>query len=109
MTVSNILLAVHIKFSQLSIHLLDGLDELVILQGISQYDIHGRPGDTLSLVPLGGDACGITTHGLVYPLTDDTLYFGSSRGVSNVIISDQAQVSMREGILLLCLSNREAF
>jgi thiamine pyrophosphokinase len=106
MTVSNILLAAQNKYSQLSIHLLDGLDELVILRGNRRYDIQGEAGDTVSLVPIGGDAQGITTHGLVYPLTDETLSFGSSRGVSNVLISNQAQVSIREGIILLCLSNR---
>jgi thiamine pyrophosphokinase len=107
MTLANILLAVHIRFSQLSIRLLDGFDELAILRGEGQMDITDRPGDTLSLIPLCGDASGITTHGLVYPLTDETLYFGSSRGVSNIILSDQAQVIIKAGILLLCLSNRE--
>jgi thiamine pyrophosphokinase len=70
-------------------------------------DITDRQGDTLSLIPLGGDASGITTHGMVYPLADETLYFGSSRGVSNIILSNQAQVIIKAGILLLCLSNRE--
>ncbi len=30
----------------------------------------GRPGDTVSLVPLGGHAHGITTEGLEYPLLE---------------------------------------
>ena len=107
MTLANILLAVNIKFSQLSIRLLDGTDELAILRGEGQFEINGRSGDTLSLVPLGGDVCGITTHGLEYPLADETLYFGSSRGVSNIIISDQARVIIKQGILLLCSSYRE--
>jgi thiamine pyrophosphokinase len=105
MTVSNILLGAQGEFSQLSIHLLDGLDELIILRGNHHYDIDGRSGDTLSLVPLGGDAHRITTHGLVYPLANETLFFGSSRGVSNTIISDRAQVIIEEGVLLLCLSH----
>jgi thiamine pyrophosphokinase len=107
MTLANLLLAVHTMFSQLTIRLLDGLDELAILRGPGQMDINDRPGDTLSLIPIGGDARGITTHGLVYPLADETLYFGSSRGVSNVIISDQTSVIIQTGILLLCISNRE--
>jgi thiamine pyrophosphokinase len=106
MTLANILLAVHIKFSELSIRLLDGPDELAILRGEGHLDINDRAGDTLSLIPVGGDACGIKTHGLVYPLNDEILYFGSSRGVSNVIISDQVQVILKQGILLCCISNR---
>lgn len=107
MTLSNILLAVNSKFAQLSIRLLNGLDELAILRGEGQFEIIGRPGDTLSLVPLGGDVSEITTQGLEYPLADETLYFGTSRGVSNIIIRDQARVTIKEGILLLCMSNRE--
>lgn len=107
MTISNILLAVHIKFSHLAIRLLDGLDELVILRGEGQLDINNRPADTLSLIPVGGDAHGITTHGLVYPLADETLYFGSSRGVSNIILSDQARVMIKTGILLITISGKE--
>jgi thiamine pyrophosphokinase len=109
MTVANILLGVQLRFSQLSIRLLDGQDELAILRGEDQLDIIDRPGDTISLIPLGGDVRGITTHGLVYPLADETLYFGSSRGVSNIIISDQARVIIKVGILLLCISNREVY
>lgn len=108
MTLANILLAVLIRFSHLSIRLLDGSDELAILRGEGYMDISGRPGGTLSLIPLGGDANGITTRGLVYPLTDETLHFGSSRGVSNIIESDQARVIIRTGILLIYLSNTMA-
>ncbi len=109
MTISNILLAGHTKFSGLSILLVDGPDELAILRGKDQFDIQGRQGDTVSLVPLSGDVHGITTHGLEYPLVDETLYFGSSRGVSNVVVSEQALVVVKQGILLLCISSREKF
>ncbi len=44
--------------------------------------LEGKPGDLLSLLPLG-DAAGITTSGLLYPLRDETLYLGQGRGVSN--------------------------
>jgi thiamine pyrophosphokinase len=106
MTLANILLAVLFKFSHLSIRLLDGSDELAILRGEGIFDIKGRPGDTVSLIPLGGDAIGITTRGLVYPLADETLYFGSSRGVSNIILTDQARVIIKTGILLIYISTR---
>jgi thiamine pyrophosphokinase len=63
--------------------------------------IYGQVGDTVSLLPLGGNAHGITTSGLRYPLTDATLYFERSRGVSNVITASPASVSLREGLLLV--------
>lgn len=106
MTVANILLIAHPMFSRLKIRLLDGSQELVLLRGDEQIELHGRPGYQISLIPLAGDAYGITTHGLEYPLNDETLFFGSPRGVSNVFLQDHAQVFIREGVLL-CILNRE--
>jgi thiamine pyrophosphokinase len=107
MTIANVLLAAHPMFSQLNIHLLDSSQDLAILCGKGHMDIDGRPGDVLSLIPMGGDAYGITTHGLEYPLNDETLRFGSPRGVSNTFSQDQAQVFIRKGILLVCTMKRE--
>lgn len=63
--------------------------------------IAGRIGDTVSLLPLGGDAHGITTQGLQYPLNDATLHFARSRGVSNVLVANPASVRLRVGLLLV--------
>jgi thiamine pyrophosphokinase len=103
MTIANLLLAAQDKFSTMDIRLLDGSQELSILRGEAKLDIEGRQGDSLSLIPILGDAIGVTTHGLEYSLKNERLYFGSPRGVSNIILAAYAQVSIREGILLVCL------
>ncbi len=108
MTLANILLMAHPIFSKLKIRLLDGSLELYLLRENEHLEIYGRVGDQLSLIPLAGDAHGITTHGLEYPLNDETLYFGSARGVSNVFMHDQVQIFVREGILLSIL-NRNVY
>jgi thiamine pyrophosphokinase len=108
MAIANVLLATHPEFSQLTIRYLDGSQELVILRGEGQIKITGRPGSIISLIPIAGDAHGITTHGLEYSLNNGTLYFGTSRGISNVFLRSHAKVIIREGILLLCLMNRKA-
>lgn len=59
----------------------------------------GTPGDTLSLLPLGGPAYGVTTTGLAYTLQDETLTFGPARGVSNVLTAVQATVTVRKGLV----------
>jgi thiamine pyrophosphokinase len=64
--------------------------------------LDGKPGDTVSLIPLGGDTEGITTQWLEYPLEDETLYFGSTRGISNVLLDENATVFIKKG-LLLCI------
>jgi thiamine pyrophosphokinase len=103
MTIANVLLPAHPQFSCLNIHLLDGSQELSILRGKGQLDIDRKSGYRISLIPIAGDALGITTHGLEYPLNNETLFFGTSRGVSNVIHDDHANVTIIEGILLICL------
>ncbi len=107
MTIANILLAAHRGYSKLSIRLLDGTQELVVMRDASQLDMDARQGNTVSLIPLDGDVIGVTTQGLEYPLNDETLYFGSPRGVSNVILDAHAQVRIREGTLLCCLLDGE--
>lgn len=65
------------------------------------HPLKGAIGDTLSLIPLQGDVQGITTHGLEYPLSNETLYVGPARGVSNLIISPDANVTFTSGTLLV--------
>lgn len=60
----------------------------------------GALGEIVSLVALNGPAEGVTTEGLAYPLTRETLEPGSSRGVSNVFTSNTARVRVEHGVLL---------
>ena len=63
--------------------------------------LEGHAGDTVSLLPLAGDAHGVTTKGLRYPLDDATLSYERARGVSNVLLDPPGHVSLREGLLLV--------
>jgi thiamine pyrophosphokinase len=63
--------------------------------------IRGQPGDTLSLLPLGGPVEGIRTDGLEYPLRGETLAFGPARGISNVLQQTTASIRLDRGTLLL--------
>src|SRR5436190_808954 len=46
-------------------------------------ELRGSPGELCSLLALGGAAHGVRTEGLEFPLRGETLYPGSTRGVSN--------------------------
>jgi len=63
--------------------------------------LEGRRGDTLSLLPLAGDAHGVTTDGLEYPLHGETLHFAATRGVSNTMLGTTATVRLTRGMLLV--------
>jgi thiamine pyrophosphokinase len=60
----------------------------------------GRPGDLVSLLPVHGPAVGVTTGGLLYPLDDEDLLPGSTRGVSNEWASEVATVRVRGGSVI---------
>ncbi len=71
------------------------------LIGPGDHALDGVPGDTISLIPLGGDARGVRTEGLRYPLRGETLRFGPARGISNVIAAAGARVALDEGTLVV--------
>ena len=107
MTVANLLLASAPEYHHLKVCFLDGFQELTLLCGGQVLDLSGQPGDIVSLIPLAGDAVGVTTQGLEYPLEIDTLSFASPRGVSNVLLFPAARVSLAQG-LLLCVHIHQA-
>ena len=71
------------------------------LPGDDRLTLAGAPGDLVSLLPHGGDVHGVTTDGLAFPLADEPLSLGSTRGVSNVIRRRGASVVVRRGFLLV--------
>lgn len=66
----------------------------------SRRTLHGGPGDLVSLLPVGGPATGVRTTGLLYPLAGDDLGPGTTRGVSNELVANEATVEIGGGVLL---------
>lgn len=62
--------------------------------------IHGDVGATISLIPMGGPAGGVTTKGLKWELKTATLQAGTTWGVSNAFASPVADIQLTEGCLL---------
>ena len=70
--------------------------------------MQGTTGDVVTLLALGEPASGVTTEGLAYPLADDRLDAGSTRGVSNVFVGAEATVSVARGVLLAVRPPKES-
>ena len=103
---ANVLLLMHPALRNQDIRFLTAHQELWVAgttgaTGPIEVEIMGKAGDTLSLIPLGGDALISVTAGLHWPLRDETLSFGPARGLSNVLLNDRARVRIRDGYLLL--------
>lgn len=97
-TLANLLLPS--GFPALKVRLVDGLQELALIRAGETLTVHGQPGDTVSLIPIGGDAGEVRTGGLEYPLHSETLQFGGTRGVSNVLLESEGQISLGRGLLV---------
>lgn len=57
--------------------------------------------DQVSLLPMHGDAEGVTTTGLRWPLVDAHLSAGTSRAVSNEMVAQSATVEVTAGVLVV--------
>lgn len=71
------------------------------LRGEGTLSLASPVGALVTLLPVNGDAEGITTEGLRYPLSDETLRFGRARGLSNEVASLPANVKVHKGSLLV--------
>jgi thiamine pyrophosphokinase len=98
-TFANLLLLA--SYPDTPIDIADGNARGWLLRGPARTPIEGRQGDLLSLFPLLASASGVHTENLYYPLRGETLRFGRPRGISNVLLGEQASVGLDEGLLLL--------
>lgn len=85
----------------------DGRQHMRLIRGGETLTLPGRPGDTLSLLPLGVPARGVTATGVDWPLSNATLYPWQTRGVSNRFADGAADITVGDGTLL-CVHSETA-
>ena len=95
---ANALLLAADEFADLDLDACFGPDRITVVRRATR--LLGAPGDHLTLLAVGGPARGITTTGLRWPLTGDTLDPGSSRGVSNEFTDPESTITVTDGVLL---------
>ena len=97
---ANVWLLAHRALTGRDVALLDDAARIRLLS-VGRHDLGGRIGDLVSLFPFGGDAGGLTTRGLRYPLTDEPLRSGPARGLSNVRDAVDAAITVGSGQVLV--------
>lgn len=60
--------------------------------------LEGCPGEYVSLLPATPEIKGISTKGLKYMMRTDSLEMGTSRGVANEMVGEQASIELDEGV-----------
>lgn len=101
-TLTNINLLIKAENSNVKATIIDDNNEINIIS--SSIQINGKKGDLISLIPISTTVNGISTSGLEYPLTNATMTIGKSLGVSNVLEDIKANISIKDGYLLVIKS-----
>lgn len=83
------------------IQIAEGGQAAQIITGGDRLILHAPAGSTVSAIPFSPQVTGINYTGLRYPLTDATLRFGSTRGISNRIATEPAIIEIDQGVLLV--------
>ncbi len=96
-TLANAMLLAHPRLRSRKITLM-GRGQKAWLASSSET-ILGSPGDIISLIPLDRHVHIKTTTGLKWPLQSENLVMGASRGVSNELTADKAEIKLSDGLL----------
>jgi thiamine pyrophosphokinase len=103
-TLGNIFLLSRPNLEGVSMRLDDGREEIFLIR--SSAEIYGSPGDIVSLLPLKGPVFDVRTENLKYPLVDEILFPDKTRGISNIMLTEHARVSISRGVLI-CIHSRQ--
>jgi thiamine pyrophosphokinase len=104
---ANLLLLADERFAAVALSAATGAARVAAVHGGTRRLLSGGRGDLVTLLPVGGDARGVTTEGLRWPLDGATLTLGRSRGLSNEVVATPAAVSLRDGVLLVIETRME--
>lgn len=100
-TITNILLASRDS----KVWVIDDTNEICSVT--EKLVIKGKKGKTLSIIPVFGNLTGVTLKGFKYELVNEILFFGSSRGNSNVITDDICEIIIKDGTGIVIINDGE--
>ena len=87
---------------KISLRFIDPYGTLQIIEG--RYKLNLPVGSLISLIPLG--RCdGITTIGLKYALSNETLELGVREGTSNEVLASPVTINVKKGCLLIFIGS----
>lgn len=88
------------RTSSVTVHAVMGDTFVSVVRPGVPTELSGNPGDLVTVLAMHGIAGRVATHGLEYPLDHEDLIAGSARGISNVMASSAASVTIETGVLL---------
>jgi len=79
--------------------LINGAEEVHLLHSGEMLTLVGEPEEIVSLLPIQPGTSVVSTIGLKYPLKNEPLEFGLSRGISNQLTGKRGTVHLESGLL----------
>ena len=98
-SLSNIMLLYKIYKKGVDGAVVDELNYVAITRDVLR--MRCQIGQTVSIIPIGGNAEGVTLKGLKYSLVDYNIEMGSSLGISNKSVAEEVVISIKNGTLLV--------
>jgi thiamine pyrophosphokinase len=98
---ANLLLLADPSLAAITARAVRGPTTVRVLRDGGRLELAGAPGDLVTLLPIGGDAIGVTGEGLRWGLEAATLRMGRSRGLSNEVTAAPASVALVRGTLFV--------
>lgn len=105
---ANVMLLTHPALHATDARLIEENQELYLARAGRENLVSGNIGDTVTIVPVSGDAAGVRNAGFEYPLAGETLPMGYARGVSNVLTAREARIWLDKGELLVIVTHATA-
>jgi thiamine pyrophosphokinase len=102
-SLANLLLLTHPQLAGRDVRVADGAQVAMLAKPGRWNALPASVGDTVSLLPIGGDAGGVSTNDLLYPLEGETLLVGRGRGVSNEVTGSAPRVYYESGLLMVII------
>lgn len=99
-TLANIGLMHYVREMNMKPRIITSEEEVNIMKN-EEIILCGKKGDTISIIPIMGDANNITLKNLEYPLNNGKIGYLSSLGISNVMSEDECSIKIEDGYALI--------
>ena len=88
-------------------YMVDPWNKICLLKGPAEYTISKEKayGKYVSVIPFTPVVKKVTLEGFKYPLCNEDITMGNTRGISNEILEENAKITLESGCVLMIESN----
>lgn len=101
-TLANIFMMKKYLSRNVDVRIIDSHNKMRAITGDNAFS--GLKGKTVSFIPADTAVSGVTLSGFKYPLSDGDVEIGTTLTVSNVAVSDEVHVNIKNGTLIMIIA-----